>query len=147
RLLRWRGSLDLAPDQEEVIRELEIDGSGLPTLFTVRVSDASSGHVVAGWRNPMVTHVSRDTDRPLWIMPNQHHASVEMIEADYTRLLPANWRPMAGWMRGARREDDGIVLQPGGEIWLRCAGDIVEIQGESWREDGYEEVSAGVTGW
>lgn len=147
RLLRWRGSLDLAPDQEEVIRELEIDGSGLPTLFTVRVSDASSGHVVAGWRNPMVTHVTRDTDRPLWIMPNQHHASVEMIEADYTRLLPANWRPMAGWMRGARHEDDGIVLQPGGEIWLRCAGDIVEIQGESWREDGYEEVSAGVTGW
>lgn len=147
RVLRWRDRLELPPDQDEVTRAAEIDGSGLPTLFTLSVADASTGRVSAGWRNPTVTHVSREAVRPIWLMHNHDHQSVAMNDQVLSQLLPGAWRPVEGWMRGVRIVDAGLVLRPGGEIWLKCSGGIVQIDGESWREDGLEETGSGATGW
>ncbi|MCW5549777.1 MAG: hypothetical protein KIT44_12505, partial [Opitutaceae bacterium] len=147
RILRWQGRLELPLDREEITHEVEIDGSGLPTLFTLSMADASGGRVVAGWRNPTVTHVSREAVRPLWLMPSQQYQSVELTEQDLARLLPDAWRPSEAWMRGGRIGEDGVVLSPGGEVWLKCSDEIIQIDGESWREDGHEETGAGATGW
>ena len=130
RFERWRGRIDLPAGQKEVSVSREIDGSGLSTLFTVEIPPEFAGRLIAGWRNPNVTHVSQDSAVPAWLAQTREPA-MPMDETALARLLPDNWRPVEAWMRRAYVGAQGIELSPGGEIWLKARDAFTKLSGTS----------------
>ena len=132
---RWKGQLVLEAGQDEVSKEVEIDGSGLSTLFTVCLPDEATGRAVAGWMNPMVTHVSADNDRPLWLSNSSRFDTKELGDDEFSAFLPDGWRPERAWLSGGRVELECLALKPEGELWIKLPDDFLTIQVRVWRED------------
>lgn len=145
RFERWRGRLELPAGENQISVRQDIDGSSLSTVFTVEIPAEYSGRVIAGWRNPDVQHVTRDTAQPLWLSHSRLPV-VELEEPALSRLLPAGWRPERAFMRGGRIGENGIELSPGGEIWLRAPEKILRFKGRSVRADGVPTLGVNVTG-
>jgi ABC-type polysaccharide/polyol phosphate export permease len=118
RFERWRSRVELPAGQMDTSVGYEIDGSGLPSLFTVEIPAAAAGQVVAGWRNPEITHVGRDSADPVWFFRSTAPV-VALDEAALAKLLPGSWRPVRALMRNGRDTATGIELSPGGEIWFQ----------------------------
>lgn len=118
RFERWRGRVELPPGEANLSVRQEIDGSGLLTLFRVEIPAESAGRLVAGWRNPDVTHVARDSSNPAWLLRSNAPVA-ELDEAALAKLLPGSWRPTRALMRKGRVTAEGVELSPGGEIWLQ----------------------------
>lgn len=142
---RWRGRVELPRGDEEVMLRPEIDGSALDTVFNVEIPAEFSGRVIAGWRNPDVTHVTYDSIEPAWLFPGRGPATV-LDETALDRLLPAGWRPTEAWMRRGRVTKDGIELAPGGEIWLKAPMQSLRIAGTALRGDGAPHPGVNITG-
>ena len=116
---RWQGRVELPAGEREVAVAYEIDGSGLPTLFTLDIPPESAGRLVAGWRNPSISHVGRDSPAPAWLFRSSAPI-LALDEAALAKLLPDGWRPSRALMRNGRVTEAGIELSPGGEIWLKA---------------------------
>lgn len=127
---RWRGRIELPAGEKEVSVTREIDGSGLSTLFTVEIPPEFAGRLIAGWRNPNVTHVTQDSAAPAWLSQTREPV-MPMDETALARLLPDNWRPVQAWMRRAYVGPQGIELSPGGEIWLKARDSFTKLSGTS----------------
>jgi len=127
---RWRGRIELPAGEKEVSISRAIDGSSMPTLFTVEIPAEFAGRLIAGWRNPSVTHVTQDSAVPAWLFHTGEPA-VPMDETALARLLPDNWRPVEAWMRRAYVGRQGIELFPGGEIWLKARDSYAKLSGTS----------------
>jgi hypothetical protein len=145
RFERWRGRVELPPGEMEVVIRHEIDGSGLDTVFTVEIPTEFSDRVIAGWRNPNVTHVTHDSTEPIWLFPGAVPATA-LDEKALARLLPEGWRPVEAWMRKGWAVEGGIELAPGGEIWLKAAEQPLRLAGRALRGDGESAPGVNVTG-
>jgi hypothetical protein len=119
RFERWRQRVELPAGQAAITVPYEIDSSHLATLFTVEVAPDSVGKVAAGWFMPTITDVGGDSAAPVWFSRSSSPVTI-LDEAALAKLLPGAWRPVEARMRDARVTDDGIELQPGGEIWLKA---------------------------
>ena len=136
---RWRRQVELPSDQEEVIVPYAIDGSGMPTTFTVAIQPGHAGGIVAGWRGPRITHVgwSDSTDDPAWFFRGRSE-TVALDEHALALLLPGDWRPEEAFMRNGRVTAEGVELLPGGEIWLRVSGFVTAFSGRGKVESGWD---------
>lgn len=130
RFERWKQRVELPADQEEIRVAYSIDGSGMPTTFTVDIPAEYEGMIVAGWRGPQILH-TRDEGpaEPDWFYRGKADV-VSLDEAALAKLLPDAWRPEKAFMRNGRVTSQGIELLPGGEIWLRVNGFVTELSGQ-----------------
>jgi hypothetical protein len=117
---RWSERVELAAGEREKTMAYEIDSSHLYANFTVEVPSALSGQVVAGWRMPRISYTGGGETPPRWIS-RVTAPIVELTQADLAHLLPGAWRPQRALMRRGRVSEHGVVLSPGGEIWLKIA--------------------------
>jgi hypothetical protein len=135
---RWRQRVELPAGQDEVVVPYAIDGSGMPTTFIVEIPPEHHGVIVAGWRGPQITHVGRGgPDEPAWFYRGWSE-TVALDEKALALLLPDNWRPEQAFMRNGRVVADGIELLPGGEIWLKAKGFVMEFMGVAKVEEGWD---------
>jgi hypothetical protein len=130
RFERWRQRVELPAGQAEITMGYEIDSSHLPTLFSVEVPAEFVGKVTAGWFIPTITHVGGESAAPVWF--SQSRSPVTILDDNaLAKLLPGSWRPVEARMRDGRVTDNGIELQPGGEIWLKANYIVSLLAGEA----------------
>jgi hypothetical protein len=135
---RWRERVVLPHGQDEVIVPYAIDGSGMPTTFTVAIAEGQAGMVAAGWRGPRITHVGRSGPaEPAWLFHGRSEPVV-LDERALALLLPDAWRPEQAFMRNGRVTQQGIELLPGGEIWLKTTGFVTAFAGLGKVEHGWD---------
>jgi len=128
---RWKQRVELPAGQEEVRVTYAIDGSGLPTSFTVDIPVEDVGKIAAGWRGPQIQH-TRDEgpEQPDWLFLGRGESTV-LDEAALGKLLPAGWRPEKAFMRKGQVTEQGIELFAGGEIWLKARDFVTEFSGRA----------------
>jgi hypothetical protein len=125
---RWRGQVNLPAGARVAVAPYEIDSSGMPTLFTLDIPPESAGRLIAGWANPTITDVGRDSPAPAWLSPSVAPITV-LDEQALARLLPTDWRPVQALMRGGRVTPAGIELSAGAEIWIQVRGIVSRFIG------------------
>ncbi len=114
----WIQRLTLPAGQPEVFVPYEIGGGGMPVRFSVTILPGSADRLVAGWRNPTLQHAMETSAEP----PRLHHTTLDFLELDaaaQATVLPGDWRPRRMIARGGTLTPDGLVLVPGGELWVR----------------------------
>ncbi len=121
-----RGSFDaeLPAGEEEKIFATTIDPGGLPMLFSVAVPAELSGRIQAGWRGLQFSHTLDDPDDPPTVRPGA--ATIRPAdEQEKAALLSAEARSVPVFVRLAGEpSSEGLLLRPGGEIWLRVQGGL-----------------------
>jgi hypothetical protein len=127
---RWSADLGLAEDQEELVVPFPLDCGGLPLRFAVTIPPELDGVVMAGWRALKILHAADGPESPLKMHPETGEARLA-DEAERQALLPAGWAPPAIYVRDGALHGDQLVLQAGGELWIRLAGAYAEITGRA----------------
>lgn len=130
RFERWRQKVELAADQDMLIVPTGLlDSSHMPATFTLEIPPELSGLVTAGWRGPQIMHTGAEgPEQPDWFFRGPGTVTV-LDEAALAKLLPADWRPAAAWMRNGRVTESGIELSAGGEIWLQVRDLVRDFAG------------------
>ena len=128
RFPRWSARIELRPGQLEAVVPYAIDGSHLPTAYTVTLPAQGKAGLAAGWFNPTITDVGGDSAVPAWL--NRTDAPVLTLnEPELARVLPGSWRPVSMQLRQGRITPAGLELSPGGEIWIHVQGMVSRLSG------------------
>jgi hypothetical protein len=133
----WEEEVELPAEQTEVVMPCgELDSTGLPLVFRVRVPEAAAGQVAAGWRAPTITHaVEGPADPPSLQETKQPEVPVD--PALLAALFPTGWRPAEIVVRGGHLTAEGCELPPGGEVWARVPGALTEYSGSARAAPGH----------
>ncbi|MDB6114572.1 MAG: hypothetical protein JWQ62_1517 [Lacunisphaera sp.] len=141
RFPRWSQRVELAAGQREATASYAIDGSHLPTFFTLDIPAGQAGAVRAGWRNPRITDVGSDSTVPRWLNRSSAPA-IPLDENALAKLLPGTWRPLEAMMRHGEVTGEGIELSAGGEIWLHVRQIVSRFAGTATVAAGFPVESA-----
>jgi hypothetical protein len=121
--------LELGADETEKTFELKFDGRLRELRFRVVVDQGDPAIVSAGWFAPTLMH-SQAVDGPP--PPLMRRASeVSPITSD--RLAAFNrteWTPDEVFLRGGRVTEEGYLLEPGGQIWMKAVHPLRALDGQ-----------------
>ncbi len=121
-----RGSFDadLPAGETEKVITTTIDPGGLPMLFLIEVPEELTGRIEAGWRGLRLSHTLDDADEPPAVRPGA--ATIRPAdEGEKAALLPTEARDASVFVRvTGEPSPEGLLLTPGGEIWLRVKGGL-----------------------
>jgi hypothetical protein len=124
---RWSADLVLPETEDEtVVPTGQIDASGLPLVFTVKIPDSLRGRVVAGWRAPSLLNTVASSGLPPLLQPGVsplYAAGGDLIDG----VLPGALREGPVHARNASLRDGRCLLPPGGELWIRLHGLFTKI--------------------
>ncbi len=124
---RWVADVVLPDGKDELVLPTgQIDASGLPLAFTVRIPEQMRGSVVAGWRGPILWNTVEQPGLPPLLQPGV--SPLQDASGDLTSTgLPEALREGPVHVRDARLKDGQCFLPPGGELWIRLRGLFTKI--------------------
>jgi len=131
----WAGSLSLSPGEQERAAPLSFTCNAVPLEFAVTVSPAASGAVAAGFRNFNIQMNDADNDPP----PRLRAAAPEdvSIPLDQARkwFPTGDWNLQAAVARGVEATPNGLIFQPGAELWIKPDRALHSLDGTLVRAD------------
>lgn len=124
-----RGTFDaeLPAGENEKLFSANIEPGGAPMQFTVTVPLEWTDRIEVGWRGPRLLHTVDGPETPPQLVPLAR--SAELAAPDLrAALLPEKARGMTVFVRPpVGSTPEGVVIHPGGEVWLRLKGGFPAI--------------------
>jgi len=126
----WQKTITLPGSEISSTHPYKIDTRGQPSRFRVRIDEASTGLLKAGFTGPHIHH-SDSTPAAAPILRRSLRESYPDREHLSSVLLPSNWTDAVQLdLRGGRVSDSGDVeLSVGDELWLKPNRPINELTG------------------
>jgi hypothetical protein len=129
--VKWAARLELPAGEPMVTVPVEIDAQGKRLVLWAAQPPEQEGRAFAGYREIEITHGIEDEGgapvlRPR--MPAEVPATPEMAASLFGGIA---WRPQELRVRGGRAGPEGLVLQPGGEVWIHTDGMTGEVRGQA----------------
>ena len=126
----WQKTITLPGSEISSTHPYKIDTRGQPSRFRVRIDEASTGLLKAGFTGPHIHH-SDSTPAAAPILRRSLRESYPDREHLSSVLLPSNWTDSVQLdLRGGRVSDSGDVeLSVGDELWLKPNRPINELTG------------------
>ncbi len=120
--------LELPPGEHLATFELIFDGRQRDVRFRVQMDEESVSFASAGWFAPTLLHsqASPGPPPPLVRKPSAESSpSPERLAA----FLQTDWEPDDVLLRGGRVTENGYVVEPGGQIWLKANHPLEALNG------------------
>lgn len=128
--LIWSETHTLDPAEDFQTASFQVDSRGRPARFVVTVADDSIGDLRAGFFLPRIGHSDPTPTPPPTLrlpVPEPFANTPELANA----LLPEDWQEdMEVVARGATLEGGNLILDQGGELWLKPKRPISELHGQ-----------------
>lgn len=121
--------LELALGESEKRFELVFDGRQRELRFRSKMDGSQHDIASSGWLAPTVLHSSPSPGSPPPLMRKVLPES-EPTEDRMAALNKTNWVPDEIFLRGGRVTEDGYLLEPGGQIWLKANHPLKALNGQ-----------------
>lgn len=120
--------LQLAPGEDQTTFELTFDGRRRDLRFRVQLEENAVGIASAGWFAPTLLHSQPATGYPPPLV-RQPSPESPVTPDRLSALNQTGWIPDDVFLRGGQVTEDGYVLEPGGQIWLKANHPLKALDG------------------
>lgn len=121
--------LELAPEESEKNFEVLFDGRQRELRFRTILDEGIEEIASSGWMAPTLLHSSPTEGPPPPLIRHplpESPATEERLKA----FNHTDWIPDDIFLRGGRVTDEGYLLEPGGQIWLKVNHPLKALNGQ-----------------
>lgn len=128
--VRWAARVELPADEQSVSLPFLADGHGKQLLVWITLPEEMKGRVLAGVRDLEITHafeLPEEAPRLREALLPEAPATPELAPSLFGPII---WRPRQLVVRGGWATEQGLALQPGGEVWFHKPDTTGVVRGQ-----------------